>query len=199
MHIKHDLHKLVVARQIAAAGLIVSGLIHLALTSEHLPASPILGVVFWGVALLQLLLGNILLLWPTPSLWLGAVILIVFSLTMSVIARVAGLPLGYEHGLEAIELIEVVAKASELIALGGLAMSIVIRQTMMMLQPASRSYRLLFELVGLGIFAALLVIGLGSHVAPQQEDDDHPGAQVPIRIVNAIHDKELVHNVSSNL
>ncbi len=193
MDIKHDLYKLVVARQIAAAGLLVSAVIHFVLTPEHLRESLLLGLGFVGVAVLQLLLGSIFLLRPAPLLWPGAVILTVFSLTVYVISRSVGLPFGHEHGPEAIELIDMIAKGAELTALGGLAMSIIVGRTTGLLHQPAHGYRFLFELIGLGILAALLAIRLGSYLSPLEDHHDHGGGAPPMLIADQKSGKELVH------
>lgn len=161
-------------RPLVPVALVTSGLIHLILTPEHLKESLILGVGFAIVATLQLAFG-VLLLRPRRYIGAAALILVVFSLAVYLIVRLAGLPLGHGHegGPAPIEL---VCKGAEMLAIAGLLLSIDLKQ--LPLPGARRSatqgrpaYLLAFVMSGL--IAAVIASYSASGLMAEQ-DHAHP-------------------------
>ena len=163
-----DSAPLLVARQLVVAGLLISGLIHVALAPEHLRHAALLGMGFLAVATLQCAFGVIFSRRPASHLWSAALVLLAFSLTTYVISRTLGLPFDHEHPSESMLVIDVVAKGSELVALGGLLASI---HTTTRNWPRGRSVRLapfnryayLLALMLMGVIAALLLVHTRGH------------------------------------
>lgn len=157
---------------IVVAGLLVSGLVHFALTPHHLQDSLVLGAGFLGVALLECAAAVVFALRPAPRLWPSTVGLIMFSLTMYAMSRAAELPFG--HAPEAVAMIDLICKGAELLALGGLLACIHTttrdwpRGRSPRLAPASR-YAYLVALVTLGAVAALMVIHFGHRFGGDHE------------------------------
>jgi hypothetical protein len=173
------------AQRIAAAGLILSGLVHLALTPDHLREAPILGLGFFGVAILQLALGGIFTRRRSPGLWPAALLLTIFSLTVYLISRTSGLPFGHEQGPEAISPIDLISKVAELVTGTALLVSI---HTTTRPWPRGRSLRLapfnryayLLVLVCMGVVFALIALDTGTHLAPHGEEHSHGAARSPV-------------------
>ena len=165
-----DVAQILVARQLVVAGLLISGLIHVALLPEHLSDALLLGIGFLAVGAAQCAFGAIFLLRPAPQLWHASLILLAFSLTAYVLSRTLGLPFGHDHGSEAVGVIDVVAKSSELVALSGLLASIHAttrnwpRGRSLRLAPFNR-YAYLLALMLMGVIAALLIVHSGGHGA----------------------------------
>jgi hypothetical protein len=155
-------------RAIIIVALLLSGLIHFALFPEHLREAPLLGLGFVVVATCQVALAIVFLRRPAPSLWPGAVILTVFSLTVYVISRSIGLAFAGDHRHESIAAIDLVCKGAELLAVVGLLLSI---HTTTRDWPTGRSIRMapynryayLIALVLTGAVAALYLSHSGSH------------------------------------
>ncbi len=177
---------LLVARNLVVAGLLISALIHVAITPEHLRDAPLLGIGFLAVAALQCAFGVIFARRPAPHLWTAALVLLVFSLATYVISRTLGLPCAHDHSSEAIGVIDVVAKGGELVALGGLLASIHVttrnwpRGRSVRLAPFNR-YAYLLALLLMGVIAALLLVHTGGHHAlrDQRRDDSGQAQTVP--------------------
>ena len=180
------------AQLIAAAGLILSGLVHLALTPEHLREAPILGLGFFGVAILQLALGGIFTRRNGQNLWPAALMLTIFSLTVYLISRTSGLPFGHEQGAEAVAPIDLVSKVAELVTAAALLVSI---HTTTRFWPSGRSLRLaplnryayLLVLVCMGVVFAIMALDTGTHLAPHGAEHSHGAARSPVGRLAARH------------
>ena len=159
---------ILVSRPLVAAALLASGLVHFALSPEHMRESPLLGIGFLAVAGLQCVFGVTFSLRPAPHLWRASLVLVVFSLTVYVISRTLGLPFGHDHRSAPIAMSDIVAKSSEVIALGGLLVSIHAttrtwpRGRSLRLAPFNR-YAYLLALILIGVIAALLLVHTGAH------------------------------------
>ena len=103
------------------AALVASGLIHLVLTPEHLEASPLLGMGFAAVALLQLGLGICLTVKPLRYMRASALVILVFSLAVYATVHAADLSLAHGHAGPPV-LIEFICKGAEVLAVGGLVL-----------------------------------------------------------------------------
>ena len=164
---------MLVTWQLVVAGLLSSGLIHIALVPEHLRDAPLLGLGFLAVGALQCAFAVIFFLRPAPHLWHAALILLAFSLTTYALSRTLGLPFDHDHASEAIAVIDVVAKGSELVALSGLLASVHAttrdwpRGRSPRLAPFNR-YAYLLALMLMGVIAALLLVHTGGHGTSQR-------------------------------
>ena len=169
----HDTHAAGMIRPLVLAALLVSGLIHLSLTRAHLVASPILGLGFAMVAVLQLAFGMRLLLRPAQHLGAGALILAVFSLAVYVIVRLAGLPLAHGHQ-GGLPLTELVCKGAEVLTIGGLLLSshlvpLPVRAARIRARAGRRAY--LMALVATGLLTAIVASYVGSALMPPHRHD----------------------------
>lgn len=159
---------------IVMAGLLVSGLVHFALTPHHLEDSAVLGAGFFGLALLECAAAVTFMFWPRPALWPSTVGLLMFSLTMYLMSRATELPFG--HAPESIAVIDLICKGAELLALAGLLAGIHRttrgwpRGRSPRLAPMSR-YAYLVVLVMTGAVAALMVIHFGHRLSGEHRDD----------------------------
>jgi hypothetical protein len=158
------------ARYALAAGFVVSGIIHLLLTPEHLHEAPILGIGFLLVGVLQLGFAAALARSSKPGLWEAALVLTVFSLAMYILSRTAGLPFGHDHEVEAIAPIDLLCKGAEAVCAAVLLRLLHgttrgwPRGRSLHLAPANR-YGYLVALVAMGLFATALVLHLAGHLA----------------------------------
>ena len=168
-----DVTEILIARRLVVVGLLTSGLIHIALTPEHLLDAPLLGLGFLAVGALQCAFAVIFFLRPAPHLWPTCLILLAFSLSAYVLSLTLGLPFGHDHRPEAIAVIDVMAKGSELVALSGLLASIHAttrdwpRGLSPRLAPFNR-YAFLLALLLMSVIAALLLVHTGGHGVSQQ-------------------------------
>lgn len=167
-------------QRLAGAGLVLSGVVHLGLTPEHLREAPILGLGFLVVGLLQIGLGLLFARRLASPLWVPALLLTVFSVTVYVISRVAGLPFGHDRAPEGVAAIDLISKAAELLTGGALLAAIFHtahgwpRGRSSRLAPFNR-YAYLVVLLAAGIAIGLAVVEVGAQLSPARPHHDHEG------------------------
>lgn len=165
-------------RYMLIGALAVSGLVHLALTPEHLREAPVLGLGFGVVAILQLALACVFTSRSAPPLWPVALILTIFSLSTYVVSRVVGLPFGHGHDVEPIAAVDILCKGAELLTTAILLMLIHSttrswpRGRSLRLAPANR-FAYLLMLVAMGVFATVVALHVVGHMS------GHMGGMLP--------------------
>lgn len=124
MHDQDDTPSMFRMRAIIIVALLLSSVIHFALTPEHLRQVPLHVLGFLVVATCQAALAIVFVRRPPPTLWPVAVILTVFSLTVYILSRTIGLAFEGVHRHESVAAIDLVCKGAELLAVVGLLLNI---------------------------------------------------------------------------
>lgn len=98
----------------AAALLLASAVVHLAVAPEHFHAWTAYGVFFVVCALAQLAAALLVLVRPTPALWRGVAVASAAVVVLWVVTRTSGLPFGPDRGqAEALGYADVFSSATE--------------------------------------------------------------------------------------
>ena len=155
------------------AALMVSGLIHLILTPEHLVASPPLGAGFAAVALLQLGLGILLLVKPSRYVRASSLVILVFSLAVYATVHAADLPLAHGHAGRPM-LIELICKGAEVVGVGGLVLSK--GREGHAARHGTRRPVTMAALIMTGVLTAVIASYAGSSLIPH-DNHEHPHEQ----------------------
>lgn len=160
---------------VAVAALsIAAGVIHAAVTYEHLQEYLLFGMFFGVVASVQVVWGAALVADPSRRLIAAGLAGNLALLALWAVSRSAGLPLGPHHGAEAVSTTDLVCAVVEALAVVGAAALLVRHLRERRVRRSAAAWGL--AAVGV-VVAALLVLSLPAAFGGEEEHGEH--AEVP--------------------